>query len=284
MLCRVRPRKNCRSQSSGRSLTSEPSPSVRCAASRKRRWAATCNTLGRTHRRASRGVRPRRNGASTAVSSPFTCHLESRIQRGHHATMYKESSRESTVTVGCCCLVLCSTLLTRATSLEGSASTPSPHGVAAYGSGLRLWGRAVRRRAGISSGSSIGRRRSTETGAHAQTVTCRRITSSSRRRASRRDFACCSCGAAGTPMLTIPCSGRWMRTISDERRSGQRFQQSSPERSRQDNAAAATGHQAHRSRDQCGIERDVSRRVAHSAHRERRRLDGTGREPSRLAP
>ena len=63
----------------------------------------------------------------------------------------------------------------------------------------------------------------------------------------------------------------------DQRRRRQRFQQPSPERSRQDHLPAATEHQAHRSRDQRAVDRDVRRRVAQRADRQRRRADRTGR-------
>ncbi len=82
--------------------------------------------------------------------------------------------------------------------------------------GLRMRGRAVRRRAARPSRvlRSDAGRAGRETGARAPTVTCRRTASSSRPRASRRDSSSCSGGAAGIRMPTIRCSGPSMRTIS----------------------------------------------------------------------
>ena len=63
----------------------------------------------------------------------------------------------------------------------------------------------------------------------------------------------------------------------DQRRQRQRFQQPSPERSRQDHLRAAAEYQAHRSRDQRAVGRDVRGRVAERADGQRRRPHRAGR-------
>ena len=62
----------------------------------------------------------------------------------------------------------------------------------------------------------------------------------------------------------VPADRR--RRFPDQRRARQRLQQSAPERPGPDHVPAAAEHQAHRSRDQRAVGRDVRGRVAHGAH------------------
>ena len=199
---------------------------------------------------------------------------------------HRSSRRESTITAACRLSRAVPDAADTCHHCRGGVTGAQPAPRHRVDAGLRMRGRALRRRAaGPCARFSTGRRTGwRETGARAPTATCRPTASSSRPRAPRRDSSSCSGGAAGIRMPTIRCFGPSMRTISGPTATPPAISAifartvSSGSRSRCRRSSGSIDPATNAVSNETFV--DVWRMVP---YRQRRRLDRTGREHSRLA-